>query len=154
MGFPKESLAAFASIDYAGPFRGKMWLVLIDAYSKWPEIHSMPTTSEATILQLCKIFPVHDLPEQIITDNGPQFVSTEFESFCNSRGIRHNTMAPYHLRSNGEAERLVETFKLGINKADPKTSVQLKSSVIDFLTKCRSTPHTLTKSSPSEMLNK
>ena len=40
-------------VDYAGPFKGKMWLLLIDAFSKWPEIHEMnSTTAEATISKL------------------------------------------------------------------------------------------------------
>ena len=65
-------------LDFAGPFRGKVWLILIDAYSKWPEVHAMTeTTSEATIQQLRKIFAVHGLPEQLITDNGPQLVSIQ-----------------------------------------------------------------------------
>ena len=49
---------------------------------------------------------------------------------------------------------MVETFKLSINKADPKTATQLESSVIDVLANYRSTPHTLTNCSPAEMLNK
>lgn len=42
------------------------------------------TTSEAIIQNIYSI----GLPEQIIMDNGLQFVSTEFESYCNSSGIR------------------------------------------------------------------
>ena len=91
----------------------------------------------------------------IVSDNGPQFVSEEFKQFCSSRGIQHNTIAPYHPRSNGEAERLVETFKQSIDKANPKTAAQLQDAVvIEFLAKYpRSTPHTVTNSSPSELLN-
>ena len=98
-------------------------------------------------------FSVRGLPEQIITDNGPQFVADEFKSFCQSRGIQHTLTAPYHPLSSGEAERLVETFKLGINKADPKTATELDSAVINFLARYRAFPHTLTNCSPSEMLN-
>ena len=37
-------------IDFAGPFIGKMFLVVIDAHSKWPEVITVPsTTSEHTI---------------------------------------------------------------------------------------------------------
>ena len=37
-------------MDYARPFRSKMWLILIDAYSKWPEVHAMSsTTAQAKI---------------------------------------------------------------------------------------------------------
>ena len=111
------------------------------------------TTSKVTIQQLRKIFAVQGLPELIITDNGPQFVSEEFKSFCQQRGIQHNTIAPYHPRSNGEAERLVETFKLSINKADPKTVTELENSVLNFPAKYRSTPHTLMNCSPAETLN-
>ena len=32
-------------IDYASPFKGKMWLLLIDAFSKWPEIHEIKVTT-------------------------------------------------------------------------------------------------------------
>jgi len=28
-------------IDFAGPYRDKVWLLVIDVYSKWPEIHCM-----------------------------------------------------------------------------------------------------------------
>ena len=82
----------------------------------------------------------------IITDDGPQFVSEEFKQFCCSRGIQHNTIAPYDPHSNGEAERLVEIFKQSIDKANPKTA-------FDFLAKYWSTPHTVTNCSPSELLN-
>ena len=59
-------------LDYAVYFKGKMWLILIDAYSKWPEVHEMfETTSKTTIQQLRKIFAVQGLPELIVTDNGP-----------------------------------------------------------------------------------
>ena len=102
----------------------------IDAYSKWPEIYAMSaTTAQATIQQLHKIFTVHGLPELLITDNGLQFVASGFESFCQSRGIHHTLTAPYHPRSNGEAERLVETFKLAINKADQKNATQLDDAI-------------------------
>ena len=55
-----------------------MWLILIDAYSKWPEIYAMSvTTAQAMIQQLHKIFTEHGLPELLITDNGPQFVTSK-----------------------------------------------------------------------------
>ena len=69
-------------VDYAGPFKGKMWLLLIDAFSKWPEIHEMKsTTAEATISKLKQIFAAQGLPERIISDNGPQFTASSFANF-------------------------------------------------------------------------
>ena len=44
-------------INFTG---GTMWLLLIDAYSKWPEVHAMSsTTAQATVQQLRKIFGCH-----------------------------------------------------------------------------------------------
>ena len=87
-----------------------MWLLLIDTYSKWPEVHAMSsTTAQATVQQLRKIFAAHAhrLPQMIVS---PQFVSEEFKQFCSSRDIQHSTIAPYHRHSNGKAERLVGIF--------------------------------------------
>ena len=70
-------------VDYAGPFKGKMWLLLIDVFSKWPEIHEMNSnTAEATISKLKQIFAAQGLPERIISDNGPQFTAS-LTSFAN-----------------------------------------------------------------------
>ena len=88
---------------------------MIDAFSKWPEIHEMKaTTAEATIFKLKQIFAAHGLPERIISDNGPQFTASQYEEFCRFRGIVHSSIAPYHPRLNGEVERLMETFKTSI----------------------------------------
>ena len=68
-------------IDYAGPFLGHMWLVLIDAHSKWLEVFQMSsTTSSATIQCLRDVFARFGLPERIVTDNAPNFVSAEFST--------------------------------------------------------------------------
>ena len=99
-------------IDFAGPFQGHIFLVVVDAHSKWVEVIPMTsTTSQSTILELRKLFAAYGLPEYLISDNEPQFVSTEFESFLKMNGIRHTCSAPYHPQTNGEAERFVQTLK-------------------------------------------
>ena len=48
-------------LDYLGPFQGRMFLILIDAYSKWLEVHLMnSTTSTSTIQKLLKEPPFRD----------------------------------------------------------------------------------------------
>ena len=99
-------------IDFAGPFLGHMFFLVIDAYSKWLEISLMPTTtSNKTIETLKSLFARYGLPEQIVSDNGPQFTSDEFKWFCKSNAIRHITSAPYHPSTNGAIERAVQTMK-------------------------------------------
>jgi len=53
-----------------------------------------------------------------------------------SWGIQHITTTPYHPRSNGDAERLVQTFKNYIDKADPRTATELQDCVVNFLASC------------------
>ena len=63
-------------IDFAGPMYGKMFLVVVDEHSKWPEVAVMAsTTADSTIEVLRALFAQFGLPEQIVSDNGPQFVS-------------------------------------------------------------------------------
>ena len=56
------------------------------------------------------------MPEVLVTDNGPCFVSEEFELFLSANGIKHITSAPYHPATNGLAERAVQTVKKGLKK--------------------------------------
>ena len=69
------------------------------------------TTAEKTIDVLRQLFVI-GLPNNIVTDSGPQFSATEFKEFCNNNGISHTLIAPYHPSSNGQAERFVQTFHL------------------------------------------
>ena len=67
------------------------------------------TTSVATIQSLRNMFARFGLPEQVVTDNGRNFVSEEFKEFLQKNGIKHTTSAPYHPSTNGLAERAVQT---------------------------------------------
>ena len=104
-------------LDYAGPFFGKMFLITIDAHSKWMEAFPMKmSTSSATIEKLRIAFATHSVPEIVVTDNGSNFTSEELEDFLKQNGIRHIRTPPYHPASNGLAERVVQTFKEGMKK--------------------------------------
>jgi hypothetical protein len=100
-------------VDLAGPFLNKMWLIIADAHSKWPEVFDLHTTSTSTVIitrireSICRF----GIPEQIVSDNGAQFTSEEFRNFCKSNGIRHSTSSAYHPRSNGEANVLSKHLK-------------------------------------------
>ena len=75
-------------IDFAGPFQGRMFLIVVDAHSNWPEVVEMTKTTTATTLTaLRKMFAQYGLLEQIVSDNGPQFVSEEFATFARKNGV-------------------------------------------------------------------
>ncbi len=71
-------------------------------------------TSTTMIQQLRSIFATVGLPEVLVSDNGPNFNSAEFESFLIRNDIRHKTSPPYHPATNGLAERAVQTVKKGL----------------------------------------
>ena len=137
-------------LDYAGPFEGKMILILIDAHSKWIEaICTHGSTSVVVIDELRTLFAQFGLPETIVTDNGPCFVSAEFETFLARNGIKHLTSAPYHPSSNGLAERAVQLVKRGLKKV---TRGSMKSRLAQILFHYRLSPQTTTGVAPSELL--
>ena len=105
-------------IDFAGPINGVTHLIVIDSHSKLPEVISLtsPTTT-ATIATLRRIFSQHGLPEIVVSDNGRQFSSAQFNDFCQQHCIKQIYSPPYHPHSNGQAERFVDTFKRALLKA-------------------------------------
>ena len=109
------------------------------------------TSATATISQLKQIFAAQGLLEQIVSDNRPPFTACEFNDYCSSRGILHTTTAPYHTRSNGEVERLVETFKNSVEKASPVSRKEVQDCVTNLLARYRVTPHSVTGQTPSEL---
>ena len=136
-------------IDYTGPFLGKMFVVMVDAYSKWLEVHPMNVaTSRATIGKLQSTFAVHSLPAIIASDNGSNFCSEEFEDFLAKNGIHHRRTASYHPASNRLTERAVQTLKKRIRRMSNKES--LETRVSRFLFKYRITPHSTTGIAPAE----
>ena len=137
-------------LDHAINFMGNNWLVVVDAYSKFPCIHATTSTStKATINLLEEDFSLFGYPHTIVTDNATTFMSDEFKEWCHQRGIIHLTGAPYHPATNGQAERLVQTFKQSLRKS----SLPPKAALQEFLMQYRRTPLDCGLS-PSELLNR
>ena len=69
-------------MDFAGPIQGHMLLVIIDAHSKWMEVHVITSLSaKANIENLQITFAQLGLPTTVVSDNGPCFASEESNSF-------------------------------------------------------------------------
>ena len=63
-------------MDYAGPYLGRQFLVVVNAHSKWCEVFPMhSTTSAVTVETLRALFAQFGLPEFLVSDNRPNFVS-------------------------------------------------------------------------------
>ena len=129
-----------------------MLLVAVDAYSKWPEVRVMSsTTVSATLDVLREWISGHGIPEQLVTDNGPQFTSDAFKVFTQSNGIRHLRSAPNHPASNGLAERFIQSVKQSLQASvnDGRSLIQRLAS---YLLSYRTTAHSTTGAPPCKLL--
>ena len=109
-------------VDFAGPFQNKMFLNVVNAHSKWPEVMQMTSTSaEQTIIVLRQLFASYGLPLQLVSDNGPQFTAIEFQCFLKGNGVKHIRCSPYHPSSNGLVEGFVRTFKQAMKQRRSQT---------------------------------
>jgi len=112
-----------------------MFPIVIDAHSKWIEAFPMNmSTTSATLEKLKITFTTHGLPEIVVTDNGSNFVSREFEDFLKQNGIRHIRAAPYYPAPNSMAEIAVQTFKEGMKKMNGGS---VEMSISQFLARYR-----------------
>lgn len=138
-------------IDLAGPVQGQsFFLVVADAFSKWVEVVPMrSTTSDAVIRALRRMFVTHGLPDVIVSDNGTQFMSTDFEGFLAHRGIQHCLISPFHPSSNGFAERAVRSAKEALRKIGQGS---WQDRVEEYLMAQHTTPCQLTNKSPAKLL--
>ncbi|KII64613.1 Transposon Tf2-6 polyprotein [Thelohanellus kitauei] len=137
-------------IDFVGPLANKMIFVLVDDFSKWPEAMVMDTTTaEDTIQVLDEIFSRIGVPREIVSDNGPQFISKTFSDYLQGEGIIHTRSPPYHPSTNGTAERFVQTLKGSIGNC---RGDKLRWQVSKFLKSYRNSEHCTTNRSPTELL--
>jgi len=100
--------------------RGMDYLIVIDYYSRYVEVAAMTKTTRSSevIRALKSIFARHGIPEQVRSDNGPQYDSAEFSHFAKEWGFKHVTSSPRFPQSNGEVERGVRTVKNLLQKAE------------------------------------
>ena len=97
--------------------KGKLFLIVVDYYSRWIEVKLLRgQSSEAVIQSLKEIFAVHGIPDLVISDNGPQFANENFRKFTTEYGFVHTTSSPRYPQANGEAERGVRTVKALLRK--------------------------------------
>ncbi|XP_026581621.1 uncharacterized protein K02A2.6-like, partial [Pseudonaja textilis] len=137
-------------IDLAGPMHGKTFLVVVDSYSKWIDVALLPTTTtQAVAKALTRFFVTHGLPDTLVSDNGPQFISSEFSRYVTNLGIRHVLTAPFHPSRNGLAERAVRSAKEALAHFDQE---DWHSKLSRFLLSQHTTPCTVTNKSPAELL--
>lgn len=99
-------------MDFAGPVKGDVFLIVVDAYTNWAEVEILSSMKAAAVVtSLRKMFATYGVPDVIVSDNGTAFTSAELRTFLKCNGVRTVFTAPYHPASNGRAERMVREVK-------------------------------------------
>lgn len=109
------------------------------------------TTTHTTIAELRNIFRRRGLSEILVSDNGAQFTSRDFEQFCSNNGILHLTSATYKLSTNDQAEHVVQILKSAIKEAQ-LTNKDLSAVIAKYLLVYQNTPHSTTEVAPFLLL--
>jgi len=145
------------ALDIVGELHGlpdshRYLMVLVDLHSKWPEIRLTSGITTSNVRDFfAKCFTRWGLPEEIITDNGRQFISLEFEEFLKQHGIKHLKTSLYHPQANGAIERFNRVVKdcLKVSHAE---GTQPKDALRAMLASYRATAHATTGVSPAELM--
>ena len=137
------------NIDFCGSFPdGTYLLVVIDAYSRFPEVEIVGSTSaKSTILKLNRILSTHGILQVIKSDNGPPFSSHDFQQFLKE----HKPSSPLWPQGNGEAESFMKPLVKAVKSAYHENK-DWKNEIFTFLLNYRATPHITTGRSPAELL--
>ena len=146
---PRRDLA----VDLLGPLpTGESILVVVDYYSRYYEVDILRSTVAPKIISSLEgMFARHGLPESLTSDNGPQFISTEFAEYVTQQGIRHHKVTAKWPQANGEVERQNSSLlkRIQIAHAEKK---DWKKELNVYIAAYRALPHPTTGVSPAELL--
>ena len=124
-------------------------MITVDYFSNFWEIHRLTsTTSSAIVLKLKNHFARYGCPNHLISDNGPQFVSSEFRKFANEWDFEHRTSSPGNSKANSKVESAVKTAKNLLRKALSDRTDPYIAIILDY----RNTPTKGMESSPAQRL--
>ena len=138
--WPKTDLPWFRiHTEFTGPLEGYYYLIVVDSFLKWPEVHRCKNPTIEIMIKF-----LHELFAKAVEtlDNRSQFMSGEFSDFCETYQIEHIMISPYHPRSNGQAQRFVDTLKKArATQAEKPSNDFFKYTGLHLITKHQ--PHNL-----------
>ena len=150
---PWEILAA----DFKGPIggsKGYYFHVLIDTYSRYPEVAIVKSTSFSKLKAvLNQSWAAHGSPEAIIHDGGPPYNGKKWKEYGKQWGFESDLCTPYHPQSNGLAEKFMSSI-VKVTHAAIAEGKEPKEEIYKFLGIYRNTKHPTTGKSPSSLLMK
>ncbi|KAI2645188.1 Transposon Tf2-11 polyprotein [Labeo rohita] len=89
-------------------------LVMVDRFSKMCKffpLKGLPTAMETAEILFQHLFRHFGLPEEIVSDRGPQFISHVWKAFFKLLGVSVNLSSGYHPQTNGQTERKIQELR-------------------------------------------
>ncbi|XP_013699873.2 uncharacterized protein LOC106403603 [Brassica napus] len=144
-------------MDIIGPMpssrQKRFFLVLTDYFTKCIKAEAFASITEKEVQRFLwkNIIYRHSLPYEIVTDNGPQFISNKFREFCERWRIRINRASSRYPQSNGQAEASNKIIIDGLKKRLDLKKGCWADELDGVLWSHRTTPRGATKSTPFSM---
>jgi transposase InsO family protein len=128
-------------------------LVAVDKFTKWVEAAPVTTQDSTAAINFIKsIVFCFGVPHSIITDNGTNFTSKEFKSYCESMGIKLKFASVAHPKTNGQVKKANGLICNGIKKRLLAPLEKAKHALVDklpsMLWSLKTTPNAATQETP------
>lgn len=151
------------SIDLIGPLpaskrkKHQYAVVVVECATKYVFTKSFVKATADNIVEFLEneVFEPHWVPEKIICDNGPQFISEAFDKCLTCRRIKKVTTPYYHAQAN-PVEATNKTIKVALRVEILKRNAEHSdwATLLPRITaKINALPHTVTGKSPYCMVN-
>lgn len=98
-------------------------LTIVDRFSKsvhFVPLPKLPSAFETANLLVQHVFKLHGIPQDIVSDRGPQFTSQVWKAFCQALGATVSLTSGYHPQSNGQTERANQDLEAALRCVSAK----------------------------------
>ena len=95
------------------------YIIPVDYHSEFIEVPWQNNTKSRDVIKAIKhVFSIHEIPKEVLSNNGRRYVSKEFKTFSTAWDFEHDSTRPEFPQSNGLVEREIQTVKRTPRKAE------------------------------------
>ena len=126
----------------------------VDYLTKWVESFPTDNLTSKTIVRLLidHVICCHGVPEALISDRGPNLLSTLMQEVCEVTGMQKLNTTAYHPQADGLVENFNRTLRAMLAKYAAKFGVNWDEHLHHLLFAYRTKPHESTGESPFSLL--